>query len=196
MNKELMKDTDMIFIIDRSGSMSSIEKETIEGYNSFLKKEKKGQGNVFVTTVLFDDQYELLYSREDIKNVNHMTNKEYYARGCTALMDAVGRTITNMDRKIPKNNRVVVVIMTDGLENASIEYNRNQVKKLIEKHKKWEFVFLGANIDSFAEGESLGIRKERIANFSQNEKSIQSVFACASKLCNDEVIDLEKEIVK
>ena len=109
-------------------------------------------------------------------------------------MDAVGKTITIMDKKIDSGNRVLVVIMTDGLENASIEYNREQVRKMIKKHKKWEFVFLGANIDSYAEGSSLGISRERTANFKQTGKSVGNVFECARMLCESEDVDLQKII--
>ena len=189
-----VKNTDIIFILDRSGSMACVEEETIRGYNDFLDKQKKNSGQVFVTTVLFDDKYELLYSRENISNVKHISNCEYYARGCTALMDAVGKTIVTLDKKIDKHNRVIMVIMTDGLENASREYNRDMVKKLIKKHKDWEFVFLGANIDSAEEGASIGISKEKTANFSQDEASIGNVFACASKLCEGMDINLQEEI--
>ena len=190
-----VKNTDIIFILDRSGSMGCIEEETIKGYNVFLKKQKKNKGNVFVTTVLFDDQYELLYTRDNILNVKNITNREYYARGCTALMDAIGKTITTMDNSVPKDNRVLFVIITDGLENASREYNRAQVRKLIKKHKKWEFVFLGANIDSCQEGASIGISKERTANFSQNKRSVGSVFECASMLCEDMEFNIQDKIV-
>ena len=186
--------TDIIFILDRSGSMACVEDETIKGYNDFLKKERKNSGDVYVSTILFDDKYELLYLRENIKNVKKLTKNEYYARGCTALMDAVGKTITDMDRKIDINHRTVVVIMTDGLENASCEFTREQVKKMIKKHKNFEFVFLGANIDSYQEGTSLGISKNRIANFTQDERSIGNVFTCASKLCEGKNINLQEEI--
>ena len=189
------KGTDVIFVIDRSGSMSCVEDETIKGYNDFLGKQKKNKGQVFVTTVLFDDQYELLYTRENILNVRNITNREYYARGCTALMDAIGKTITTMCNRVPKENRVLFVIMTDGLENASIEYNREQIKRLIKKQNNWEFVFLGANIDSVKEGSSIGISKKRTANFKQNKESIGSVFECASMLCEDMNFNLQDKII-
>ena len=192
--KKNYRNTDIIFILDRSGSMSCIEKETIEGYNNFLKKERKNKGKVFVSTVLFDDQYEMLYSRVNINDVKNLTNSEYYARGCTALMDAVGKTINSMDKVIDTNSRVLVVIMTDGLENASHEYSRSDVKQLIKKHKKWEFVFLGANIDSFSEGSSLGISRDKIANFKQNRKSVGSIFDCASMLCANERVNIQDVI--
>ena len=189
-----VKNTDIIFVLDRSGSMGCIEEETIKGYNDFLKKQKKNKGQVFVSTVLFDDQYELLYTREKIQNVKYISNREYYARGCTALMDAIGKTITTVSKSVPRDNRVLFVIMTDGLENASREYNREQVKKLIKKHKTYEFVFLWANIDSEVEGMSIGISKDRTANFTQNKESVGSVFECASMLCEGKEFDLRSVI--
>ncbi len=194
MDKKLEGDTDIIFVLDRSGSMLCVENETICGYNDFLRKEKKNKGNIYVTTVLFDDQYELLYSRENILNVKSLTSNEYYARGCTALMDAIGKSIITIDKMVSRDNRVLFVIMTDGLENASREYNRQKVRSLIKKHSSWEFVFLGANIDSYQEGMSLGISKKKIANFEQNEKSVGNVFKCASMLCEDMDFDLQKEM--
>ena len=188
------KNTDIVFILDRSGSMAVVEDETIKGYNDFLKKERKNEGKVLVTTVLFDDCYEVLYSRENINQVKKLTKQEYYARGCTALMDAIGKTIVTMDKEINDDNRVLVVIMTDGLENASKEYNRELVKKMIKKHKDWEFVFLGANIDSYAEGSSIGIAKSKIANFRQNGKSVGNVFECASMLCDGEEVNIQAVI--
>lgn len=194
--KKVKKNTNIIFILDRSGSMACVEDETIKSYNDFLSSQRKAKGNVFVTTVLFDDKYELLYSKKNICDVKNITKKEYYARGCTALMDAIGKTIVNVDRLIAKDERVLIVIMTDGLENASIEYNKETVKKMIKKHKNFEFVFLGANIDSYQEGTSIGISRKGIANFSQNEKSVGRVFACASMLCDGEEVNLQEELNK
>ena len=110
-------------------------------------------------------------------------------------MDAIGKTITTMCNSVPKENRVLFVIMTDGLENASREYNKDKVRKLIKKHNAYEFVFLGANIVSEVEGMSIGISKERTANFSQNKKSIGSVFECASMLCEDMDVNLRDKII-
>ena len=129
-----MKETDIIFILDRSGSMSGTENDTIGGFNSFIQQHKKNK-NTKVTTVLFDDQYEVLYERKPITEVKKLTPKEYYVRGCTALMDAIGKTINSLDKKT-KNNKVLFVITTDGLENASHEYDKKKIKKLIEEHSK------------------------------------------------------------
>ena len=112
------KELDVVFLLDRSGSMQGSELDTIGGYNSYLSKQTKNKFNTKITTVLFDDQYEILHDRKDIKEVKDITEKEYYVRGCTALLDAIGKTINNLDKKV-KDNKVLFVITTDGLENAS-----------------------------------------------------------------------------
>lgn len=185
----LQRDIDIVFVLDRSGSMSCVEDATIDGYNNFLKNYKHGQGKVFVTTVLFDDQYEILYERKRIEMVDYLNRKTYYARGCTALMDAIGKTITTISKKILKEERVIFVIITDGMENASMEYNKEKVKMLIDKHSNWEFVFMGANIDSYMEASSIGIKKKNIAKFIQNEESMGNLFRCASMYLN---LDMEE----
>lgn len=154
---------DVVFLLDRSGSMSGIESDTIGGYNGYLESMK--EKNAKITTVLFDDRYELLIDREDIKNVKKLNNETYFTRGSTALLDAVGKTIKHMDEL--KAKKVLFIITTDGLENASREYNKGQIKELIEGHSNWEFVFLGANIDSYQEATSIGIKKNRTSNYSK-----------------------------
>ena len=141
------KQLDIVFLLDKSGSMAGSESDTIGGYNSFINKEKKSNTNSLVTTVLFDNNYHRLYDRVNINNVKKLTSKEYYVGGCTALYDAIGITINEMDKNNP--DKVLFVITTDGLENASREYNKNNIKKLIESHKNYEFIFLGAGIDSY-----------------------------------------------
>ena len=172
---------DIVFVLDKSGSMSGSEKDTIGGYNSFLAKERKNNTNSLVTTVLFDNNYEKLYDRVNISNVKKLTEKEYYVGGCTALYDAVGKTITELDRKHPE--KVLFVITTDGMENASKEYNKNNIKKLIESHKNYEFIFLGAGIDSYSEGASIGIKKENISNYSKSRKGISNMFNAVGRAC-------------
>lgn len=167
--KELV---DIVFLLDRSGSMAGIEEDTIGGYNSYLEKEK-GK-NVRVTTVLFDDQYEVLNNMVSIDEVKNLTKNEYYVRGCTALYDAIGKTIGIMDQK--KAQKVIFVITTDGLENASKEYKKEQVKKLIENHSNWEFMYIGANIDSYAEGTSIGIQNKNISNYRKDKKGVSKLF--------------------
>lgn len=175
--KKNNKEMDVVFLLDRSGSMSNCVEDTIGGYNTYLAKERKNKYKTNITTILFDDNYEVLYSREDIKNVKDLTNDEYYARGCTALLDAVGKTITDISKKA-KDNKVLFIITTDGLENASREYTKDKVRKLIEKHNNWEFIFLGADINAYQEGASIGIKKSNIANYSKSKKGIGTMFDC------------------
>ncbi len=171
------KDVELVFILDRSGSMGGLESDTIGGYNSMLSKQKKEKtGKVSVTTVLFDDQYELLYNQVPIEKVSLMTEEEYYVRGSTALLDAIGKTVmqvkANQDKKEIKD-KVLFVIITDGMENASREYRVEQVKKLIEERKEkdnWEFLFLGANIDAIGAAKDLGIDSSRAVRFKSDKK--------------------------
>lgn len=165
---------DVVFILDKSGSMGGFEDDTIGGYNSYLDKVKNNKSKVYVTTVLFNNDYELLNEREEISKVEHLTNDNYRVGGTTALYDAIGKTIEKIDKY--KSDKVLFVITTDGLENASIEYNKNTIKRLIENHKNIEFIYLGANIDSYKEGTSIGIRKESIANYKQTGEGFKKMF--------------------
>ena len=174
-----MKETDIIFILDRSGSMSGTENDTIGGFNSFIQQHKKNK-NTKVTTVLFDDEYKVLYERKKITEVKKLTPKEYYVRGCTALMDAIGKTINSLSHKI-KNNKVLFVITTDGLENASHEYTKEKIRKLIKKHSNWEFIYIGADIDSYSEASSIGIKTSNTANYSKSRRGINTLFASVGK---------------
>ncbi len=166
--------TEMVFILDRSGSMSGLERDTIGGYNALLEKQKKEPGEAVITTVLFDDRYELLHDRINLRGIAPITDKEYYVRGNTALLDAVGKTIHkigNAQKHTAEEERavhVMFVITTDGMENASREFDYEKVRKMIEHQKSkygWEFIFLGANIDAVATAESFGISKERATNY-------------------------------
>ena len=158
--------TEMLFILDRSGSMSGLETETIGGFNSLIEKQKNVEGSAIVSTVLFDDRMEIIHDRTALENVKDLTEKEYYARGCTALLDAVGRSVKHI-RKVQKNlpeeekpEHTIVVITTDGYENASREYDLEKVKRLIQKQQEkhnWEFLFLGANIDAISAAGRIGI---------------------------------------
>lgn len=176
------KEMDVVFLLDRSGSMSGSETATIEGYNSYLNKQRKNKLNTKITTVLFDDKYELLHEQKSITQINNLTEKEYYVRGCTALLDAIGITITNLDKKVG-NNKVLFVITTDGLENASQEFNKQKIKSLIESHSNWEFIYIGANIDSYSEGTSIGISRKNISNYSKTKKSTAALFDCIGDAC-------------
>lgn len=178
MKKRINNEMDVIFLLDRSGSMGEIEKDTIGGYNSYIDSQRRK--NVKVTTILFDDKYEVLHNREDVDNIKKLTNKEYYVRGCTALLDAIGKTIREMEDKNP--NRVMFVITTDGYENASKEYNKSQIKELIESHKDWKFMYIGADIDSYSEGRSIGIDDSFIANYEKSEKGVRKLYKAVGKL--------------
>ena len=153
--------TELVFILDRSGSMSGLESDTIGGYNGMLEKQKGIEGEAFVTTVLFDDQYEILHDHIDIRKVDPVSEKEYYVRGTTALLDAIGKTI-NKIANAAGSDKVLFVITTDGMENASREYDYEQVRKMIERQKEkgWEFIFLGANIDAAKTAGKCGIEEE------------------------------------
>ena len=166
--------TELVFIIDRSGSMGGLESDTIGGFNAMLKEQQALEGEAVVTTVLFDDKYELLHDRINLKGVAPLTDKDYTVRGYTALLDAVGKTI-NKIRDVQSNTaedyraeKVMFVIITDGEENASREYAVKQVKALIERQKEkygWEFIFLGANMDAVKEAGKLGISADRASNW-------------------------------
>lgn len=202
--------TELVFILDRSGSMSGLEKDTIGGYNAMLKKQKQQEGKANVTTVLFDDHYELLHDRIDIQGVSPISEEEYYVRGSTALLDAIGKTIGKIKavqhntRRAYRASKVVFVITTDGMENASHEYTVGDIKKLITQQKKehdWEFIFLGANIDALATAESFGIDKSRAANYHADSKgtdlNYRVVSDAISKIRADEELDAgwKEEIV-
>ena len=187
--KKKNNELDVVFILDRSGSMCGSEEDTIGGFNSYIKKNKNN--NYKITTVLFDDKYEILYEGVNIKDVKNLTKKEYYTRGSTALLDAIGRSINYMDEK--ESKKALFIITTDGYENSSKEYTKDKIRKLIKEHYNYEFMYIGADIDSYSEGVSLGIRKENISNYVKNKKGIGMLFdavSCASeKVMNNEMLD-------
>ena len=157
-----------------------MENDTIDGYNSYLESQLGKK--VRITTVLFDDKYEIINERKSINDVKKLTNKEYYVRGCIALLDAIGKSIEYIDRVGSK--KVMFVITTDGYENASKKYNKEQIKELIEGHNNWEFIYIGANIDSYSEGYNLGIKKENISNYKKDQKGITKLFKSIVKVCD------------
>ena len=166
--------TELVFILDKSGSMAGLEKDTIGGFNSMLQKQKGVEGECRITTVLFDNRYELLHDRIDIRAVGSMTEKEYQVGGSTALLDAMGRTIqklVNVQKSTAEAYRaenVMFVIITDGEENSSREFSAERVKAMIEREKKgygWEFVFLGANIDAVETAGRFGIDPDRAVDY-------------------------------
>lgn len=175
--KKVNNEMDIVFLLDRSGSMGGIEEDTIGGYNSYIEKEKKN--NARVTTILFDDKYEMINNRVSIKDVKKLTSKTYFVRGCTALMDAIGKSIKYMDEHGSK--KVLFIITTDGLENASHEYNKDSIRELIKGHSNWEFMYIGANIDSYSEGISIGISEKNISNYKKDKKGVSKLFGSLSK---------------
>ena len=166
--------TELVFILDKSGSMSGLEKDTIGGFNSMLDQQRKVDGECVITTVLFDNRYELLHDRIDIRAVQPITGKEYFVGGSTALLDAIGKTIHKIDA-VQKNTtedyraeKVMFVIITDGEENASRCYSSMQIRQMIQHQKErygWEFIFLGANIDAVETAGRFGIDADRAVDY-------------------------------
>ena len=182
--------TELVFILDRSGSMGGLESDTIGGLNSMLAKQQAEPGECRMTTVLFDNEYEVLHDRIDIKAVSPITEREYFVRGSTALLDAVGKTINKIGG-VQKNTaeeyraaKVLFIITTDGMENASREYTSDQIKTLIERQKSdygWEFIFLGANIDAASVAGRFGIDKSRAQNFHNDSEGVALNYRVLSK---------------
>lgn len=186
MKKDL---TELVFILDKSGSMSGLETDTIGGFNSLLEKQKTEKGDARITTVLFDNNYEVLHDREDIRRINPMTEKEYFVAGSTALLDALGRTINRIGKAMSQTHeqdrpdKVMFVIITDGYENASREFKYSQIKRMIENQKtkySWEFIFLGANIDAIATAEKFGIREDNAVNYNADTDGMKFLYNCVS----------------
>ena len=164
--------TELVFILDRSGSMSGLESDTIGGFNSLIEKQKKEEA--YVSVVLFDDRTDVIYDRVDLRKVEPMTDRQYYVRGCTALLDAVGSAIRHIgnvhkyarEEDVPE--KTLFIITTDGMENASREFSYDKVRRMIERQKKdhhWEFLFLGANIDAVSVADSFGIDRRRAVRY-------------------------------
>ncbi|WP_079505199.1 vWA domain-containing protein [Mesobacillus jeotgali] len=185
--------TEIIFLLDRSGSMAGLESDTVGGFNAFVKKQAKLQGETILTTVLFDDEYEVLWNGIEARHAE-LTEDEYYVRGTTALLDAVGKTILDIGCRLAKTpedskpGKVIFVITTDGMENASREFTYGKVKELIQHQQEkysWEFIFMGANIDVANEAESLGINLENSFKFEASEKGIESMYEMVSESINE-----------
>ena len=181
--------TEMVFILDRSGSMQGLEGDTIGGFNAMLEKQKAEEGEAFVSTVLFNDESSVLHDRVDIQKVAPMTRRDYFVGGCTALLDAVGEAIRHIanvhkyarEEDVPE--KTVFVITTDGMENASCKYTYEQVKKMISLQQEkygWEFLFLGANIDAAREAARFGIRADRAANYHADSKGTAVIYEAVS----------------
>ena len=173
--------TELIFILDRSGSMGGLESDTIGGFNSMLQKQQAEPGECRLTTILFDNEYEVLHDRIDIKAVSNITEREYYVRGNTALLDAIGKTINKISA-VQRNTadeyraeKVLFVITTDGMENSSREFTYHDIKAMIERQKSkynWEFIFLGANIDAVEVAGRFGIAGNRAQNFHNDSEGV------------------------
>lgn len=188
MRKDL---TEVVFILDRSGSMSGLEADTIGGFNSMIEKQKKEEGEALISTILFSDQSEVLYDRVPINKVEEMTDRQYYVRGCTALLDAIGGAIHHIGnvhkyaREEDRPEKTLFIITTDGMENASRAYDYKKVKKMVEKQQEkygWEFLFLGANIDAIEVAGRFGIGAERAINYECDSVGTELNYRAVSKI--------------
>lgn len=182
--------TELVFILDRSGSMGGLESDTIGGFNSMIEKQKKEPGKVYVSTVLFDNRSEVLHDRIKLEDVPLMTEKDYYVRGSTALVDAIGGAIHHIvnihkyarEEDVPE--KTMFIITTDGMENASRHYSSNQIKAMIERQKEagWEFLFIGANIDAVETAGRYGIRRDRVANYKADSRGTEILYQSVSEV--------------
>ncbi len=182
--------TEIVFILDRSGSMSGLEADTIGGFNSMIEKQKKTEGEALISTVLFDNTSEVIHDRVSVQNIKPMTDKDYTVRGCTALLDAIGGAIHHIGNvhkyaraeDVPEHT--LFVITTDGMENASRRYDSEKVKKMIERQKEkygWEFLFLGANIDAVETARGFGISEDRAVNYHSDSEGTQLNYEVVSE---------------
>ena len=186
--------TELVFILDRSGSMAGLEKDTIGGFNAMIEKQKAEDGEAVVSTVLFDNESEVIHDRLTLDAVPAMTGKEYYVRGCTALLDALGGAIHHIGnvhkyaREEDRPEKTLFVITTDGMENASRRYSYEKVRAMITRQKEkygWEFLFLGANIDAAREAARFGISADRAANYNADAQGTEVIYRAVSEtVCN------------
>ena len=186
--------TEIVFILDRSGSMAGLEDDTIGGFNAMIQKQKGEDGEAYSSTALFDNHTEVTHDRVDIQKIQPLTRKDYYVRGCTALLDAVGKSIHHIGnvhkyaREEDRPEKTIFVITTDGMENASREYTYDRVRKMIEHEQEkysWEFLFLGANIDAAKEAARFGITEDRAANYHADRQGTAVIYEAMSEaVCN------------
>lgn len=214
--------TEIVFILDRSGSMSGLESDTIGGYNSMIEKQKKEEGEALISTVLFDGQTDVLHDRVPLNKISPITEKEYYVRGSTALLDAVGGAIHHIgnvhkyarEEDVPE--KTLFIITTDGMENSSRQYSYDKVKKMIEKQKEkyhWEFIFLGANIDAVGVADRFGVDRQHAVRYECDSagtalnfqvmnkmvscaRSAKSAKAMNEAFCSEEMLDEVREDYK
>lgn len=186
--------TEIVFILDRSGSMAGLEDDTIGGFNAMIQEQKVEEGEAYVSTVLFDNHTEVIHDRVDIQKVAPMTRNEYYVRGCTALLDAVGRAIHHIGnvhkyvREEDRPEKTLFVITTDGMENASRQYSYEKVRDMITRQKEkygWEFLFLGANIDAAREAARFGIDEDRAANYHADHEGTAVIYEAVCDTVRD-----------
>ena len=182
--------TELVFILDRSGSMSGLEADTIGGFNAMIEKQKKEEGEALISTVLFDNDVQVIHDRVPLDSVPALTEKEYFVRGCTALLDAVGGAIHHIGnvhkyaREEDRPEKTLFVITTDGMENASRRYTYDKVRSMIEHEKEkygWEFLFLGANIDAAREAARFGISADRAANYHADHRGTGVIYEAVSQ---------------
>ena len=203
MNKDL---TEIVFILDRSGSMAGLEADTIGGYNSMLEKQKQEEGEAFVSTVLFDSEIEVLHDRISIDSIEPITGDEYYVRGTTALLDAVGGAIHHIgnvhkyarDEDVPE--KTLFIITTDGMENSSYKYSYRKVKHMVERQKEqygWEFIFLGANIDATEVAGRFGVDESRAVRYKSDSKGTRLNYKVMTEMvsmarCSESAEDMSR----
>ena len=182
--------TEIVFILDRSGSMAGLEADTIGGFNSLIAKQKQEPGRALISTVLFDDKSEVLYDRVPLDTIEPMTDKSYYVRGCTALLDALGKSIHHIGnvhkyaRPEDRPDQTLFIITTDGIENASKWYSYEKIKTMVERQQSrygWEFIFLGANIDAISVARQFGIDEHHAANYHADQAGTALNFAVLSE---------------
>lgn len=186
--------TEIVFILDRSGSMAGLERDTVGGFNAMIEKQRQEPGEAIVSTVLFDNESVVIHDRVPLDKVPALTEKEYYVRGCTALLDAVGGAIHHIGnvhkyaREEDRPEKTLFVITTDGMENASRRYTYEKLKAMIERQKEkygWEFLFLGANIDAAREAARFGISEDRAANYNADSEGTSVIYEAVSEtVCN------------
>ena len=182
--------TEIVYILDRSGSMEGLEADTIGGFNSMMAKQKETGEKALVSTLLFDDECEVLHNRVSVDKVEALTDKQYYVRGCTALLDALGGAISHIGhihkctKKEYRPEKTVFVITTDGMENASRKYTYDKIQKMVKRQQEkyaWEFIFIGANIDAYTEAQRFGIRRDRAINYVSDEVGIAKEYKGVSE---------------
>lgn len=173
------KQTEIVFLLDRSGSMSGLEADTIGGFNEFVRNQSELDEETKLTTILFDNEYEILFEGVNAAGVK-LTEKDYFVRGMTALLDAIGKTILSVSKRLDKDSKVIFVITTDGMENSSREFTHKKIKAMIkdkQENAKWEFIFMGANIDAAEEASHIGISEADTYQFEASTDGVKTMYS-------------------